>query len=310
MKVHRGLDNLPAFHNAVLTMGTYDGVHFGHRQIIKRVIELAKEIGGESIMLTYDPHPRIALNPQTKLQLLCTLEEKIEMLVDLGIDHVVIAPFTKEFASIEASDYIEEFLVKHFNPNTIVIGYDHHFGKNRTGNIDLLKEFSPKYGYRVEEISKQTIDDIAVSSTKIRNALLAGQIQTANNLLLAPYSLKGKVIHGNKIGRELGFPTANIDVQESMKLIPNPGVYAVLIEYNQLKYNGVLSIGYRPTVVENSHLTVEVFIFDFSENIYDKELKIIFMDKIRDEIKFSSKEALIEKMHEDVLDAKRILSED
>lgn len=310
MKVHRGLDNLPAFRNAVLTMGTYDGVHFGHRQIIKRVIELAKEIGGESIMLTYDPHPRIALNPQTKLQLLCTLEEKIEMLVDLGIDHVVIAPFTKEFASIEASDYIEEFLVKHFNPNTIVIGYDHHFGKNRTGNIDLLKEFSPKYGYNVEEISKQTIDDIAVSSTKIRNALLTGQIQTANNLLLAPYSLKGRVIHGNKIGRELGFPTANIDVQESMKLIPNPGVYAVLIEYNQLKYNGVLSVGYRPTVVENSHLTVEVFIFDFSENIYDKELKIIFMDKIRDEIKFSSKEALIEKMHEDVLDAKRILSED
>jgi riboflavin kinase/FMN adenylyltransferase len=308
MKVHRGLHNLPKFKNAILTMGTYDGVHFGHRQIIKRVTELAQEIGGESIMLTYDPHPRIALNPNTKLQLLCTLDEKIEMLSQFDLDHVVIAPFTKEFASIDAKDYVTEFLLKHFSPHTIVIGYDHHFGKNRMGNIDLLKELSNTYNYNVEEISKQTIDDIAVSSTKIRNALLEGNVTTANQLLLSPYTLKGRIIHGNKIGRTLGFPTANVDILESQKLIPHIGVYAVKVEYNLEIFDGVLSIGYRPTVVEDSKLTVEVFIFDFSKSIYDEELKIIFIEKIRDEVKFESREELIEKMHEDVAKAKVILS--
>lgn len=307
MKVHRGLNNLPKFKNAVITMGTYDGVHFGHRQIIKRVIELAKETDGESIMLTYDPHPRIALNPSTKLQLLCTLDEKIEMLSEFGIDHAVIAPFTKEFASIDAEEYIKDFLVKHFAPSYIIIGYDHHFGKNRMGNIDLLKQFSKTYNYQVEEISKQTIDDIAVSSTKIRNALLDGDIDTANNLLISPYTISGEVIHGNKIGRTLGFPTANIDIQESQKLIPKAGVYAVKVLQNNDLYDGVLSIGYRPTVVEDSKLTIEVFIFDFSKTIYGEEIKIIFVEKIRDEIKFSSKEILISKMQEDVLKAQQIL---
>ena len=231
MQIHYGLDKLPSFKNAVLTIGTYDGVHFGHQQIIKRLNDIAQEIDGESILLTFDPHPRLVLHPNDdKLKLISTIDEKEELLETFGLNHLVIAEFSKDFASMEASEYVDKILIQNFHPTKIVIGYDHHFGKDRKGNIDLLRQLSTKYNYEVEEISAQTLDEIKVSSTKVRNFLLDGNIKEANKLLAHPFLIKGKVIHGDKIGRVLGFPTANIEISNPHKLIPASGVYAVKIK--------------------------------------------------------------------------------
>jgi len=225
MQTHKGLNQLPNFKNAVLTIGTYDGVHFGHQQIIKRINDIAHEIDGESVMLTFDPHPRLVLNPNDdKLKLISTIDEKEELLEKFGLDHLVIAEFSKEFAAMEAEEYVEKVLINNFHPKCIVIGYDHRFGKNRKGDIALLKKLASKYKYTLEEISAQTLDEISVSSTKVRNALLDGDIKHANQFLAHPFTIKGKVIHGDKIGRVLGFPTANIEISNPHKLIPASGV--------------------------------------------------------------------------------------
>ena len=260
MQIHKGLQHLPNFKNAVLTIGTYDGVHFGHQQIIKRLNDIAAEINGESILLTFDPHPRLILNPNdNKLKLISTIDEKEELLEKYGLNHLVIVEFSKEFASMEADEYVEKILINNFHPKKIIIGYDHRFGKNRKGNIDLLRQLSTKYNYEVEEIPAQTLDEISVSSTKVRTALLEGDIIQANEFLAHPFTIKGNVIHGDKIGRILGFPTANIEVSNPHKLIPASGVYAVKIKIKDTYYKGALSIGYRETVFDNSKLTIEVF---------------------------------------------------
>lgn len=302
MQLHKGLDNLPTFKNAVLTIGTYDGVHFGHQQIIKRINDLAKEIDGESILLTFDPHPRLVLNPDDDtLKLICTIDEKEELLETFDLNHLVIAEFSKEFANMEAEDYVKNILVKNFHPKMIVIGYDHRFGKDRKGNIDLLRQLSSKYNFEVEEIPAQTLDEISISSTKVRNALLEGDIKHANQFLAHPFTIKGKVIHGDKIGRVLGFPTANIEITNPHKLIPASGVYAVKIKIDKQYYKGALSIGYRETVFDNSKLTIEVFILDFDGDLYNKELDMIFVDYLRPQIKYDNWDLLKEQIEKDVV---------
>ncbi|HQV77349.1 MAG TPA: bifunctional riboflavin kinase/FAD synthetase [Chitinophagales bacterium] len=301
MQIHKGLQHLPNFKNAVLTIGTYDGVHFGHQQIIKRLNDIAAEINGESILLTFDPHPRLILNPNdNKLKLISTIDEKEELLEKYGLNHLVIVEFSKEFASMEADEYVEKILINNFHPKKIIIGYDHRFGKNRKGNIDLLRQLSTKYNYEVEEIPAQTLDEISVSSTKVRTALLEGDIIQANEFLAHPFTIKGNVIHGDKIGRILGFPTANIEVSNPHKLIPASGVYAVKIKIKDTYYKGALSIGYRETVFDNSKLTIEVFIIDFDGDLYNQQLDMIFLDYIRPQIKYENWDLLKEQIEKDV----------
>ncbi|HNE50140.1 MAG TPA: bifunctional riboflavin kinase/FAD synthetase [Chitinophagales bacterium] len=301
MQTHKGLNQLPNFKNAVLTIGTYDGVHFGHQQIIKRINDIAHEIDGESVMLTFDPHPRLVLNPNDdKLKLISTIDEKEELLEKFGLDHLVIAEFSKEFAAMEAEEYVEKVLINNFHPKCIVIGYDHRFGKNRKGDIALLKKLASKYKYTLEEISAQTLDEISVSSTKVRNALLDGDIKHANQFLAHPFTIKGKVIHGDKIGRVLGFPTANIEISNPHKLIPASGVYAVKIKIENVFYKGALSIGYRETVFDNSKLTIEVFILDFEGDLYNKNLDLIFVEYLRPQIKYENWDLLKIQIEKDV----------
>ena len=301
MQIHYGLDKLPSFKNAVLTIGTYDGVHFGHQQIIKRLNDIAQEIDGESILLTFDPHPRLVLHPNDdKLKLISTIDEKEELLETFGLNHLVIAEFSKDFASMEASEYVDKILIQNFHPTKIVIGYDHHFGKDRKGNIDLLRQLSTKYNYEVEEISAQTLDEIKVSSTKVRNFLLDGNIKEANNLLAHPFLIKGKVFHGYKIGIVLGFPTANIEISNPHKLIPASGVYAVKIKIQHQFYKGALSIGYRETVFDNSKLTIEVFVLDFDSDLYNQSLDIVFVDYLRPQIKYENWDLLKVQIEKDV----------
>ena len=309
MKVYNGLNHLPPFKNTVLTIGTFDGVHVGHQVIIQRINEISQNIGSQSIMLTFDPHPKFVLNTNHKdLKLISTIEEKIELLDSFGLENLVITPFSMDFASMEAEDYVQKILVEHFHPSIIVIGYDHKFGKNRKGGIELLKKLGPKYNYEVEEISVQTIEEISVSSTKVRNALLEGNIADANTWLAHPFILQGTVIHGDKIGRTIGFPTANIQVNNNKKLIPPPGVYAVWVVVKGKKHQGALSISNRPTILENGELRVEVFIIDFDEDIYGEEIRLIFVDWIRDDLKFENLDLLVEQINLDVEQVKNVLN--
>jgi riboflavin kinase / FMN adenylyltransferase len=308
MQIHRGLDSIPVLQHAVLTIGTYDGVHAGHQVIIQRINEIAHEVDGESVVLTFDPHPRLVLQPDNKdLKLISTIEEKIELLEGFGLQHLVITPFSKEFASMDAGEYVEQVLVKKFRPKVIVIGYDHRFGKGRQGDIELLRKLGPKWGYTVEEISVQTIEEISVSSTKVRNALLEGDIRSANQLLAHPFTLCGQVVHGDKIGRTLGFPTANIHIPDLHKLIPPPGVYAVIVKVKDQVHKGALSISYRPTVVDYGELRTEVFILDFNEDIYGENIRVTFVEHIRNDVKFDSLEALISQMEDDIIQVRATL---
>tara|TARA_B100000497_G_C7675351_1_gene407929 strand:+ start:328 stop:1254 length:927 start_codon:yes stop_codon:yes gene_type:complete len=292
MRVFKNLEELPKFKNTVITIGTFDGVHKGHQKILKRITDIAQSINGESILITFYPHPRFVLQPGNKdLKLLNTLDEKISLLENFGLDNLVVTPFSKGFSQMPALTYIKDFLVENFQPNTIVIGYDHHFGFNRSGDIDLLKEYQKVFQFQVEQISKETIEDIAISSTKIRKALLAGDIETSTHLLGHPYQLSGYVIKGEQIGRTLGFPTANIQLTVNYKLIPKTGVYAVMIHIQGENYKGMLNIGFRPTVEGNSK-TIEVNIFDFNKNIYGEEISITLVKRLRDEKKFKNLEAL------------------
>lgn len=301
MQVFRGLDELPLLQHAVLTIGTYDGVHAGHQAIIQRINAIADKVDGESVVLTFDPHPRLVLQPDNKdLKLISTIEEKIQLFEQFGLQNLVITPFSMDFASMDATDYVEQVLVKKFRPKVIVIGYDHRFGKGRKGDIHLLEALGPKWGYTVEEISVQTIDEISVSSTKVRKALLEGDIATANQLLAHPFTLCGQVVHGDKIGRTLGFPTANIHVEDPHKLIPPPGVYATYVNVNGKNYKGALSISRRPTILDAGELRIEVFILDFNEDIYGENLQLTLIDHIRPDEKFDSLEELIDQMNIDI----------
>jgi riboflavin kinase/FMN adenylyltransferase len=296
MKIHLGTEAIENIKNAVVTSGTFDGVHMGHQKIIDRLKEEARRIDGETVLITYWPHPRLVLKPwDSSLQLLSTFPEKANLLEEYGIDHLVKVPFTKEFASMQAEDYIRVILSERIQTKKIIIGYDHRFGKDRSGGLEELHQFSDKYGYEVEEIPRQDIEEIGISSTKIRRALEVGDVQQANAFLGRNYAITGRVVHGEKIGRSLGFPTANISIKENYKLIPADGIYAVRVCLKYNKFDGMLNIGNRPTI-GGDHKTIEVNIFDFNEDIYESEISIEFVDLIRKEIKFSSLDALKEQL--------------
>lgn len=317
MVVHRDLDLLPAFKNAAVTIGTFDGVHLGHREVIRQLREEAASCHGESVIVTFEPHPRLVLNGgHANVHLLTTLEEKIFLLEKEQVDHLVVVPFTPAFSELSASEYISHFLVNKFSPHTIIIGYDHRFGHNREGNISLLQEMAAQYNYKVLEIPPHVIHHITVSSTGIRKYLQQGNITEANELAGYQYLLNGKVAHGDKRGRVLGFPTANLSVLSKEKLIPADGVYAARVtlpspvfhingQYET--FDSAVNIGRRPTFKGNER-RVEAFIFDFDRNIYGQEMMISFYGFIRPDLAFDSVDDLISRMHEDVAEVKSFFS--
>jgi riboflavin kinase/FMN adenylyltransferase len=291
MQVHRSIENLPPFRNAVITIGTFDGVHEGHKKIIDALIKEARSVQGEAIIITFHPHPRKIVRPDENLQLINTLDEKIELLNKTGIDYLVIVPFSNQFASQTADEYIENFLIEKFHPHTIIIGYDHHFGKNRKGNFMLLAEKADHYNYRLLEIPKYILDEVAVSSTQIRNALLQSDIETANKLLGYDFFFEGIVIKGDQLGRKLGYPTANLEYTDADKIHLGHGVYAAYTIVDEVIYKGMLSIGDRPTL-EKSNERIEINIFDFDKEIYGKIIRVVGKKYLRGQEKYSSLDEL------------------
>ncbi len=288
MKVFHSIEALPEFTNTVFTQGTFDGVHLGHQKILKRMKEETETSGGESVLLTFWPHPRLLLFPDdNQLSLLQTLEEKLEILSECGVDNVIVLPFTREFSNILPEEYIRDFLVNSLDIHTAIIGYDHRFGRNREGDINLLKKLSAQYQYKVLEIGPEDIDHITISSTKIRNSLLSGDVETATAYLGRPYSFSGKVVKGMKLGRELGFPTANLEIEMRQKLIPANGVYAVQCKFEGQLYGGMMNIGNNPTVA-GKPFSIEVNLFDFDRDIYDRQLEVMVISRLRDEKKFDN----------------------
>lgn len=303
MAVFFNIDSLPHFKNAVITIGTFDGVHQGHRTILKKVVDRANEVNGESVLITFEPHPRKLLFPEQPLWFITPLEQKLKLVTDAGIQHIIVVPFTKEFSQLSAEGYVEDFLVKTFNPHTIIIGYDHHFGHDRTGNIELLKKFQEKYPYQLIEIQAQLIDEAAVSSTKIRKALKDGQVGEASAMLGRHHIIRGMVVRGAQLGRTIGYPTANIRLNEPEQIIPGIGIYAVFVTHDGIQYKGMLSIGYNPTVTNDRSIKIEVNIFDFNKDIYDEMIEVSFVARLRDEVKFDGLEALTEQLHQDKVDS-------
>ncbi|HEU5165168.1 MAG TPA: bifunctional riboflavin kinase/FAD synthetase [Chitinophagaceae bacterium] len=326
MQVYRDIDNLPVFHNAVVTIGTFDGVHVGHRQIINKLKVEAIKINGESVIITFHPHPRKVISSAILgVRLINTLEEKIEVLSGLGIDHLVIVPFTDAFANQPAEEYIRDFLFEKFHPDTIIIGYDHRFGRERLGDYKLMEKMAPQFGFKIKEIPKHILDEIAISSTNIREAVLHNDIEMANKLLGYTFFFEGEVVHGNKLGRQLGYPTANLKVQDPEKIIPGDGIYAVYIsvkkelqtenmtisEFNSFpiedaQYKGMMSIGFRPTV-DGKKRVIEVNVFDFDKEIYGETIRVYVKKFLRAEIKFNTLEELVKQIDQDKINSLQVL---
>ncbi|MBS7564217.1 bifunctional riboflavin kinase/FAD synthetase [Mucilaginibacter sp. Bleaf8] len=305
MKIYHHIDDFTPLQNAVVTIGTFDGVHQGHRQIITRIREIADKTGGETVLLTFFPHPRMILHPEDQdLKLITTIHERAELLEQLGIDHMIITPFSRDFSNQSAEAYIRDVLVNKIGTRTIIVGYDHRFGKDRQGGLTELQQLAPQYGYEVIEIPEQDIDHVAVSSTRIREALLQANIEQANTFLGYPFFLTGKVIRGNQIGRQLGYPTANLLVEESYKLIPADGIFAVTVDVQGQKYQGMAYIGHRPTI-NGMTRNIEVNIFDFDQDIYNQIVRMNFIHFVRHDVKFSSLEGLKEQL---ALDRQSVLA--
>ncbi|MEI9909192.1 MAG: bifunctional riboflavin kinase/FAD synthetase [Bacteroidota bacterium] len=314
MQVHRDIDMLPRFRNAVVTIGTFDGVHQGHRQVIENLKEEAKNINGETVIITFHPHPRkVVSSAILGIRLINTLEEKIELLEQLGIDHLVVVPFTEIFANQPAEDYIRDFLVDKFKPHTIIIGYDHRFGRDRQGDYRMLERDAGVYNFHLKEIPKHILDNISISSTNIREALLHNDIETAYKLLGYEFFFEGEVVHGDKLGRKLGYPTANLKVHNEEKIIPGNGIYAVYAEVvnsersiankrADSRYKGMMSIGFRPTV-DGKKRVIEVNIFDFTEEIYGKTVRVFVKKYLREEVKFNSLEELVKQIYQDKIES-------
>jgi riboflavin kinase/FMN adenylyltransferase len=308
MKVYRSLQELPLIRNAIVTQGTFDGVHLAHQAILNRLKELAKIHQGETVVMTFEPHPRMVLFPEDHgLHLLQTLDEKIASLEQAGVDHLLVLPFTKEFSRLTSLQFIRDIIVNTIKTKVLVIGYNHRFGKNREGTFEHLKEYASLYGFEIEEIPRQDVEAESVSSTRIRKALELGEVHTAAKYLGRFYTLSGIVIEGKKFGRTIGFPTANIAVSHPFKLVPANGVYAVKVMVDDVLYGGMLNAGFRPTVDGTKH-SIEVHIFDFSQSIYEKNITIMYVDKIRDEKRFSSPDELKKQLEKDKLQAKHLLA--
>ena len=314
MKVYNTIDRLPVFNKSVVTIGTFDGVHLGHQQIIAQLKKEALRIGGETVLVTFEPHPRKIVSTKP-LQLINTLSEKIDLLEKQGIDNLVIVPFTRAFADQPANAYVEDFLVKQFHPHTVIIGYDHHFGKDRSGDFKLLEAYAGQHAFELIEIPVHLVDQAAISSTKIREALLTGRVEEANRFLGYDYFFDGKVVEGNKLGRTIGYPTANLQPQTEDKLIPGNGVYAVraavvkntdseningrlnpIVDF--LPYKGMMNIGIRPTV-DGTKRMIEVNLFDFNADIYGQIVRVHLHSYLRSEQKFAGLDALKEQLARD-----------
>ena len=320
MKIYHQLSDFKKLEKAVVTIGTFDGVHFGHQKIIKRLIELAKSTGGESVILTFFPHPRMIIDPENQdLKMINTVNEKAEILAKLGVDHLIISPFTRDFSNLEPANYIKDILIDTIGTKQIIVGYDHRFGKDRKGGMNELIEQSKIYNYTIEEIAEQDINDVAVSSTKIRAALLEGDVSLAATYLGYDFSISGPVIKGDKIGRTICFPTANIFVEETYELIPGDGIYAVTVEMEQddkagsskvkdvnqmpstllpSTFKGMAYIGQRPTI-NGMTRNIEVNIFDFEREIYGQTIKMNFLRFLRHDVKFTGLEALTLQLQKD-----------
>ena len=290
-----------------VTIGTFDGVHFGHQRILEKLVSDAKKAGKKSILLTFFPHPRMVLQKDNSLELINTIEERKNLLAKTGLDYLIIHPFSKEFSRLTALAFVRDILVNQFNVSKLCIGYDHHFGKNREGNITQLQEYSKLYDFDIEEIPAQDIDDVSVSSTKIRKALAEGSVKTANTYLGYPFMLNGKVVNGKQLGGKIGFPTANIDVEEEYKLIPKTGVYVVRSSVDGKIIYGMMNIGKRPTV-DGKHQTIEVHFFDFNQDLYEQSLTVELLYFLRDEHKFDSVEHLISQLQKDEIQARNFIA--
>ncbi len=305
MNIYRGLSALPEFQNSVITIGSYDGVHAGHQKILRRVQQLAEEINGVDVVITFHPHPREIVNPKDDdLQILTTLNERLEYFKRFGVSNVVIVPFTIEFSQQPAQEYIERFIVSRFNPTYIVIGYDHRFGINRSGDVELLKMYGKDYGFKVVRIDEQETRDLTISSTRIREAVLENKIELANELLGHPFMIKGPVVTGNRIGHHIGFPTANLQVTDHRKLLPRDGIYAATATIDGVVHPGMLYIGLRPTIESQPERRVEIHVFDFDRQIYDKEIIIEIHKFIRGDRQFANMEELKIAMAEDELNCR------
>lgn len=319
MNVHYDTDKLPPFKNAVITIGTFDGVHKGHQQIIELMKQEAAAVNGDTVIITFHPHPRQVISTRPgPVYLLNTLQEKILLLEKYGIQHLVVVPFTEAFSNQPAENYIADFLVNKFHPHTIIIGHDHHFGKNRSGNYELLEEKASVYNYRVKEIPEYMLQDVTISSTRIREALLKNDIDTANSFLGYDYFFSGTVVEGNKLGRTIGYPTANLQMEDESKLVPGNGVYAVLVNGESSMVNskhaktvnqhlGMMNIGTRPTV-DGTKRVIEVNIFDFDKDIYGEQLTVTIKKRLRDEQKFNGLDALKSQLAKDKINAMKFLN--
>ncbi len=301
MKIHTSFTSLTETKNPIVTIGTFDGVHLGHLSILDRLKNLAAATGGESILLTFYPHPRMVLHPEDhNIELLNTPEEKAKKLAEAGIEHLVIYPFSIDFSRLSPFEYVRDLLVTGLQADTVVIGYDHRFGRNREGSHQTLLELSETFGFRVEEIPPRMIDDMNVSSTKIRSALHKGEVEEASRYLGYNYEISGTVVRGDAIGRTIGFPTANIVCDYTFKLIPANGIYAVWVYLGEKKLRGVLSIGVRPTINNNNLRSVEVYILEFNEDIYGDKIRLEFIGYIRPELKFGSIDELKHHIAKDI----------
>ena len=298
MKTFQDISSFKTKEKTFVTIGTFDGVHFGHKEIINRLVDDAKKAGKKSVLLTFFPHPRMVLQKEASIELINTIQERALLLENTGLDYLIIHPFSKEFSRLTALDFVRDILVNQLNISKLIIGYDHHFGKNREGNIEQLTEYSHTFGFSVEEIPAQDVNDVSVSSTKIRRALASGDLNTANNYLGYHFMISGEVVNGKKLGGKIGFPTANIDVLETYKLIPKAGVYVVKSEINNTSVFGMMNIGNRPTV-SGKHQTIEVHFFDFNKDLYHKELVVELLYFLRDEHKFDSLKSLTLQLEKD-----------
>lgn len=304
MKIYNNFNDYQKVANAIVTIGTFDGVHLGHQTILKDMVRVAKEIKGESVVVTFYPHPRQVLRiDDGNLRFITTQEEKIRLLENIGIDNLIIVNFTEEFSRLSSESFITDYVIKNISPVKIVVGYDHHFGNNRKGDFNLLNDLGERYDIEVQRIPAKDVENIAVSSTKIRHSLQQGDVCYANRLLGYQYAYFGKVVDGAKIGRELGYPTANVYVDREYRLIESPGVYATYIEIDKIIYKSMTYIGNKPTLDKDEKESVEVHIFDFNDDIYGKYVKIRFVKKIREEQKFKDLETL---KHQIQIDEKEI----
>ena len=306
MKTFQDISSFSSKEKTFVTIGTFDGVHFGHQKILEKLVSEAKKAGKKSVLLTFFPHPRMVLQKDATIELINTIEERSKLLEKTGLDYLIIHPFSRDFSKTTALEFVKDILVGTFNISKLIIGYDHHFGKNREGNIEQLTEYSHLYGFTVEEIPAQDVNDVSVSSTKIRNALAAGNLKNANNYLGYNFMLGGTVINGKQLGGQIGYPTANIDIKENYKLIPKTGVYVVQSSIENKTVFGMMNIGNRPTV-NGKHQTIEVHFFDFNQDLYGKNLTVELLYFLREEHKFDALDSLVLQLKEDKNTAQKYL---